>query len=160
MNKAFIIAILSLACATRAQAQEVYNMVLENATKVVNSPSTNFTQTRIAQFKRTTLLYIKSKAFETMPKVTTQFLDTQAYWLSEFLTLFFDQIVKDKKNRDDQERKARILMFMEASLRNPLFHDKDEETTLSYIKEGSEITPFSLDTNWELAYQYAKEHLK
>ena len=95
-----------------------------------------------------------------MPKVTTQFLDTQAYWLSEFLTLFFDQIVKDKKNRDDEERKARILMFMEASLRNPLFHDKDEETTLSYIKEGSEITPFSLDTNWELAYQYAKEHLK
>lgn len=53
------------------KAQEVYNMVLDNATRQVNAPTTNFTQTRIAQFKRTTLVYIKRKAFETMPEVTT-----------------------------------------------------------------------------------------
>ena len=41
------------------KAQEVYNMVLENATKTVNSPSKSFTQVKIAQFKSTALVYLK-----------------------------------------------------------------------------------------------------
>lgn len=50
-------------------------------------------------------------------------------------------------------------MFMSASLCNPLFGDPDEETTHAYIKDGSELTPFSLDTDWQKAYYAAKAQL-
>ena len=141
-----------------AHSQDIYNMVLENATRQVNTPTTNYTQTCIAQFKRTALVYLKGKAFETMPEVTTEFLDVQAYYLSEFITLFFQEILQDKK-LSDAKRKDKIYLFMEASTANPLFGDKDEETTHAYIKGGNELTPFSLDTDWQKAYFAAKTHL-
>lgn len=141
------------------RSQEVYNYVLENATRMVNSPTTNFTQTRIAQFKRTTLIYMKSKAFETMPTVTEEFLNTQAYFLSEFLSFFFDEILRDRK-LDEETRKQKIFLFMDASVSNPLFNDPDTETTLSYIKEGSELTPFSIDTDWQKAFVAVKDNIK
>ena len=135
------------------KAQEVYNMVLENATKTVNSPSKSFTQVKIAQFKSTALVYLKKKAFENSKEV-----NTQAYYLSEFIFLFFTQILKDHK-LSDEERRKKIYLFMDASLSNPLFNDPDTETTQSYIKEGSELTPFSLDTDWQKAWHAAKSQL-
>lgn len=159
MRTALLVCALLLGFCNHGSAQEVYNLVLENATKMVNTPTTNFTQTRISQFKRTSLVYMKRKAIETMPTVTEEFLNTQAYYLSEFLSLFFDEILKDHKLSEDV-RKEKILMFMEVSITNPLFNDTDYETVHSYINEGSELTPFSLDTDWEKAYNQAKEKLK
>ena len=140
------------------KAQEVYNMVLENATQTVNSPSKSFTQVKIAQFKSTALVYPKKKAFENSKEVKEEFLNTQAYYLSEFIFLFFTQILKDHK-LSDEERRKKIYLFMDASLSNPLFNDPDTETTQSYIKEGSELTPFSLDTDWQKAWHAAKSQL-
>lgn len=133
-------------------------MVLENATKTVNSPSKSFTQVKIAQFKSTALVYLKKKTFENSKEVKEEFLNTQAYYLSEFIFLFFTQILKDHKLSDDERRK-KIYLFMDASLSNPLFNDPDTETTQSYIKEGSELTPFSLDTDWQKAWHAAKSQL-
>lgn len=160
MKKLLLFALLltSFSPAT-LRAQEVYNYMLENATRTVNTPSSSFTQTRVAQFKLTVLIYMKRKATETMPTVTENFLNTQAYYFSEFLSLFFDEILKDRRAKDEK-RREKIHLFMDASLSNPLFNDPDEETTLSYIKEGSELTPFSLDTDWEKAYAAVKDNLK
>lgn len=140
------------------KAQEVYNMVLENATQTVNSPSKSFTQVKIAQFKSTALIYLKRKSFKNSKEVKEEFLNTQAYYLSEFIFLFFTQILKDHK-LSDEERRKKIYLFMDASLSNPLFNDPDTETTQSYIKEGSELTPFSLDTDWQKAWHAAKSQL-
>ena len=144
---------------TQLCAQEVYNLVLANATRTVNSPTASYTQTQIAQFNRTALSYMKSKAFEVSETVSSEFLDTQAYFMSEFITLFFNEFVKIKK-LPDAERKERILSFMEISITHPLFHDPDEETTLAFIKDGGEITPFSLDTNWKEAFEAAEQMVK
>lgn len=144
--------------APAARGQEVYNMVLNNATRVVNSPTSGFTQTQIAQFKRTALVYLRSKAFEQTDSVPAQFLNTQAYYLSEFLTLFFDEILKSKR-LSEAKRKERIMLFMDASLSNPLYKDPDEETTMAYIKNGGELTPFCLNTDWQKAYLAAKSQL-
>ena len=133
-------------------------MVLENATQTVNSPSKSFTQVKIAQFKSTAFVYLKKKAFENSKEVKEEFLNTQAYYLSEFIFLFFTQILKDHK-LSDEERRKKIYLFMDASLSNPLFNDPDTETTQSYIKEGSELTPFSLDTDWQKAWHAAKSQL-
>ena len=141
------------------QAQEVFNLVLDNATRVVNSPTSGFAQAQIAQFKRTTLLYIKRKAFERTDSVPAKFLNTQAYYMSEFLSLFFNEILKDKKAGEEM-RKAKIMLFMNASAANPLFYDEDKETTMAFINDGGELTPFSLDTDWQKAYLAAKENLE
>ena len=125
-------------------------MVLDNATRIVNSPTSSFLNTQIAQFKRTALIYIKSKAFERTDSVPAKFLNTQAYYLTEFLNLFFAEMIKIK-DLPEKARKQRILRFMDASACNPLFHDPDEETTLSFVENGGEVTPFSLDTDWQKA---------
>ena len=130
-------------------------MVLDNATRIVNSPTSSFLNTQIAQFKRTALIYIKSKAFERTDSVPAKFLNTQAYYLTEFLNLFFAEMIKIK-DLPEKARKQRILRFMDASACNPLFHDPDEETTLSFVENGGEVTPFSLDTDWQKAYSAAK----
>ena len=130
-------------------------MVLDNATRIVNSPTSSFLNTQIAQFKRTALIYIKSKAFERTDSVPAKFLNTQAYYLTEFLNLFFAEMIKIK-DLPEKARKQRILRFMDASACNPLFHDPDEETTLSFVENGGEVTPFSLDTDWQKAYLSAK----
>ena len=69
----------------KATAQEVYKMVMQNAQHAVEMPTSSFAQTQIAQYKITALNYMKQKAFDTMPEVTTNFLNTKAYYLSEFI---------------------------------------------------------------------------
>ena len=148
MLKISLILLFLLSCGTTAKTQEVYNYVLNNAIRTVQSPTSGFTQTRIAQFKQT----------ETMPEVTDQFLNTQAYYMSEFITLFFDEILKSKK-QDCEKKKAKIMLFMDASKSNPLFDDTDTETTDAYILEGNQLTPFSLNTDWPRAYAAAKDNI-
>lgn len=155
----FVLLFTLFTLTTTARSQEVYNLVLENATKVVNSPTSGFAQTQIAQFKRTALIYMKSKAFERTDSVPAVFLNTQAYYMSEFLSLFFNVILKDKKS-DASVRKEKILIFMNASAMNPLYNDEDKETTMAFVNDGGELTPFSLDTDWQKAYLAAKENLE
>lgn len=140
------------------KAQEIYNYVLNNAQRTVQSPTAGFTQTRIAQFKQTALLYLRKKAEATMPQVTNSFLNTQAYYMSEFISLFFDEILKSKK-QENEKKKAKIMLFMDASKSNPLFDDPDTETTDSYILEGNQLTPFSLNTDWPRAFAAAKDNI-
>lgn len=144
--------------AAQTKAQEVYNIVLENATRVVNNPTSTYTQTKIAQFKRTALVYLKSKSFEASDTVSAELLNTQAYYLSEFLTLFVDQLIKSKSASSDAQCE-KMSLFMSASESNPLFNDPDKETTLSFVNAKGEFTPFSLDTDWQKAYFAVKSRL-
>lgn len=139
----------------QCRAQEVFNMVLQSATRVVNSPTSNFTATRVAQFKRTALTYMRDKAFEQSDSVKASFLDTQAYYLSEFMTLFFNEILRVQ----GPERKERIYLFMQASRECPLWNDPDKETAESFII-ADELTPFSLDTDWDKAFALAQVLLR
>lgn len=142
-----------------AQAQTVYNTVLENATRVINSPTSGFTQAQIAKFKCTALVYLRNKASEVYQgDEYVRLLDTQAYYLSEFISLFFDEILKSKR-LTEEKRKEKILMFMDASVSNPLFDDNNEETTMSYIIKGGELTPFCLNTDWQKANAAARSQL-
>ncbi len=158
MKKLITLLLLFPIFTCKMQAQEVYNILLEEATRTVNNPASGFTQTRIAQFKLTSLTYLKQKAFEKQPEVNGHFLDTQAYYMSEFLALFFKEIIRDKK-QSEEKKKKKILLFIDASISNPLFGDTDKATTLAYLEEDGELTPFSLDTDWEKAYAAVKDNL-
>lgn len=154
MRTFFSLLLLCLSAAA-AQAQEVYDFVLENAARVANSPGSSFAQAKIAQFKHTALVYLRAKAEETMPQVSGDFLDEQASCMSEFIALFV-QDARKSKSRTDEERRGRIQLFTDASLSNPLFRDADTRTVHAFIDDGSDIMPFSLDTDWVKAYAAAK----
>lgn len=142
-----------------AKAQVVYNTVLDNATRVINSPTSGYTQAQIAKFKCTALIYLRNKASEMYQgEEYVRVLDTQAYYLSEFITLFLNEILKSKR-LNEEKRKEKILMFMDASVSNPLFEDADEDNTMSYIIKGGELTPFCLNTDWQKAYAAAHSQL-
>lgn len=130
-------------------------MALQSATRIVNNPTSNYTVTRVAQFKRTALLYMRSMVVKMAPNTPVSFLDTQAYYLNEFTTAFFSTIIKLQGNK----RKEAIDIFIKASASNPKWNDPDKETAEAFISTG-ELTPFSLDTDWEKAYNQVSETQK
>ena len=67
-----------------------------------------------------------------------------------------------KCGKEDAKSARRNILeiYMKASEENPLFGVNDEETTLSYVKSGEELTPFSLDTDWQKAKTTAEILLK
>lgn len=159
MKKSLYVILLFALLPMTMSAQDVYNYLLDATTNTVNNPTSTYTQVRIAQFKRTALVYLKRKALETMPEVTEQFLNKQAYYMSEYVALFFDEILKGKKD-NEQKRMAKIYLFMDTSKAYPLFDDPDTDMTDSYIIEGNELTPFSLNTDWQKAYGAVKVELE
>ena len=159
MKKIIYLSLLLCFLPLKMSAQEVYNYLLDATTNTVNNPTSTYTQVRIAQFKRTALVYLKRKAFEQMPEVTEDFINKQAYYMSEYVALFFDELLKGKKD-DDNKRMAKIYLFMDTSKAYPLFDDPDTEVTDSYIIEGNELTPFSLNTDWQKAYGNVKVELE
>ncbi|MBR4297798.1 MAG: hypothetical protein IKT82_06390 [Bacteroidaceae bacterium] len=157
--KTFLLSLLFATFTLGGSAQEIYKLVYQSAKSTLENPATPLTKAKIAQFKLSQLTYLYKKAFDTMPEVTDRFLDVQAYYLSEFLTLYQADLVKSSK-MSGEERAKRVMIFLDATVSNPLFNDKDEETIYAYIKEGTEITPFSLDTDWEKALAAVKAQLK
>ena len=143
----------------KATAQEVYKMVMQNAQHAVEMPTSSFAQTQIAQFKITALNYMKQKAFDTMPKVTTNFLNTKAYYLSEFITLFFNELMKVKGLKEDKQKRCRML-FVKAANAHPQFKIVEEATAEDSISTGENLIPFPLNTDWEKAYEEVQEKLK
>ena len=155
-----ILLVVSVLCLSlQSSAQEVYNYVLKSSSRIVDDPTTSFTSTRIAQFKKTALVYLGTKAKETMPEVTEAFLNEQAYYLSEFVANFLEDVLDDSHRKKSHKKKS-ILNYVNASLMNPLFEDTDVETTEVYLREGDELTPFSLNTDWKKAYHTAIAYKK
>ncbi len=161
MKKYILALLLALPVwASQSRAQEVYNIVLEKTTSIVNDPTSSYVRTKIAQFERTALVYLKSKSFEASDTVSADFLNTQAYYLSEFVTLYMKEVLMmSRKKGNENARREKISLFMSASECNPLFNDPDKETTLSFVTAEGEYMPFSLDTDWQKAYCAAKSRL-
>ena len=102
---------------------------------------------------------MKQKAFDTMPEVTTNFLNTKAYYLSEFITLFFNELMKTKGLKEDKQQMC-IMLFVKAANAHPQFKIVEEATAEDSISTGENLIPFSLNTDWEKAYEEVQEKLK
>ena len=135
------------------QAQQVYDMVFESATRTVNNPMSDYTQIRIAQFKKTALTYLRQKAETADTLVNMRLLDYQAYYLQQFITFYLKQIIRYSGEQQKGMRQNVIRLFIKSSLDCPLWNDPDTEITQSYIGDTEELTPFSLDTDWQKAYE-------
>lgn len=154
---AFVLPLL----ATHVGAQNVFRMVTESAQRTVSNPMSGYTQTHLASFKLNALNYLAQQgAARLQHEELNPLLDTQAYYLSEFLTLYFREILKNRHHGADADKqRQRVALFMDASKSNPLFADNDTVRTDAYINAGNQLTPFCLNTDWKKAYYAAKLNL-
>ena len=154
MSRILILFIFCMAALT-GHSQRVFMMMMENADRTINNPSSGYALTSIAHFKKTALIYMKNKVIEEQKPDAGNLLDTQAYYLSEFTRFYIDELIKSKSQTPEKQKET-IMQFVKYSKDNPLFFDADSETTDTYISEPQTLTPFSLDTNWEKAFEAAK----
>ena len=156
MKKSFLIIVFAMMAVT-TQAQDVYKAVMISAQDVLNNPNAEDMQLKAAQFKIAALNYTHRKMVEKNPDTPVRELDLQAYYMSEFLTDFMADVYRNK-DKAEQVRAKRILFYISVTKSCPMFNDPDKDATDIYITEADNITPFSLDTNWEQAVQLLQKN--
>jgi hypothetical protein len=139
---------------TQVQAQDLYQKVYESAIEVVNNPQSSDEQIQINQFKVTALNYIASQVKKTGQERDSYFYDSQSVNMVSFITDFESNVMKARA-MSTAKRLQVIEIYRNASLSNPLFNDADKEKTFCYVNDKGTFTPFSLDTDWEKAYEEA-----
>ncbi len=159
MKKLFYTLIALLTISATANAQEVFNSVLESAQNALKDPVQNFSKTQIAKFKIDELNYLKSKTskYESIKK--NDLLDIQAYYMSEFISRYLTEIICCE-GQPDSVKKATVYLFVNASAMCPLFNDKDKDTINKYINSNKQLTPFCLDTDWKKAFTFINKAME
>lgn len=159
MKKLFYTLIALLTISATANAQEVFNSVLESAQNALKDPVQNFSKTQIAKFKIDELNYLKSKTskYESIKK--NDLLDIQAYYMSEFISRYLTEIICCE-GQPDSVKKATVYLFVNASAMCPLFNDKDKDTINKYINSDKQLTPFCLDTDWKKAFTFINKAME
>lgn len=160
MKKTLLIALITL-CAGVAQAQEqsLYERVYKDAAAKVNDPESSIETIEINQFKVTALNYMSAQVALRQQQRDSYFYDSQAVNLKCFVDDFLVNITKARAISTDK-RKAVIACYRNASLGNPLFGDNNTERVYCYVNDTKTYTPFSLDTDWEKAYNEATTKVK
>lgn len=154
MKKLILSAFVALVGLVQADAQSLYKTVYEKANAQVNSAQTSAEQLEISRFEVTVLNYIQAQVTKRGLKKDGYFYDSQAVNLKSFVDDFLYYVSKARKI-SDAKRKEVIACYREASLKNPLFNDLDKERTYCFVNDTRTFTPFSLDTDWEKAYEQA-----
>jgi hypothetical protein len=155
------LAILGLAALAIApvQAQSLFETVHKSATAKVNDPKSSNETIEINQFEVTALNYISTQVQKRALKKDTYFFDSQAVNLKSFVDDFLFYLNKARTG-GAQKRNEVIDCYRSASLSNPLFNDSNKERVQCYVNDTKTFTPFSLDTDWEKAYDQATAKIK
>ena len=159
MKQVFLTLLLAVAAVSSASAQSLYKKVFDNAIAVVNNAASNDQQIQVNQYKVTALNYISNLVKKRKLTKDSYFYDSQAVNLASFITDFETNIIKARAISTEKRLEV-IKVYRDASLQNPLFGDEDKETTFVYVNDKQTYTPFSLDTNWEKAYEQATANIK
>jgi len=159
MRKFLLLACFAALSVGSLSAQSLYETVYKSALAKVNSAASSQEQIDINQFEVTALNYIQMQVKKRALTKDGYFYDSQAVNLKSFVDDFLYYMNK-ARSVSAEKRKAVIECYRSASLQNPLFGDLDKERTLCYVNDKSTYTPFSLDTDWEKAYDQATAKIK
>lgn len=159
MKKFLMILFVGLGLATSVNAQSLMQEVHEKATAIVNNPSSSEEQVNINQFKITALNYIVTQVSKRDLKKDSYFFDCQAVNLQTFISEFMANLMKARQISTEKKQQV-IDCYRKATLDNTLFNDTEKEKVQTYVNEANSPTPFSLDTDWEKAYDQATKNVK
>ena len=142
-----------------ANAQSLYKTVRDTATKIVNNPKSRQDEIDVAQFEITVLNYIAAQVSKRGLQKNGYFYDSQAVNMKSFVDDC--RLYALRANKISASKKKQVMeCFRQASLNNPLFNDSDKKNIHIYVKDSNTDTPFSLDTDWEKAYDQASKNIK
>ncbi len=159
MKKILFVIAMAIFAASNLQAQSLYKTVRDTATKVVNNPNSRQDEIDIAQFEITVLNYIAAQVSKRGVQKTGYFYDSQAVNMKSFVDDC--RLYALKANKISASKKKQVMeCFRQASLDNPLFNDSDKKYVHTYVRDAKTETPFSLDTDWEKAYDQASRTIK
>ena len=154
MKKIILSLLVLMASVASIQAQDLFKTVRDNATKVVNNPSSSDEEIQINQFKVTALNYLAMMVQKRGLKKDTYFYDSQAVNMTSFITDF--QVNLEKARAISPAKRMEIMkIYTDASKFNPMFKDTDKEKVNCYVDDKTTMTPCCLDTDWEKAYDQA-----
>ena len=158
--KKIVLSLLTMVLAMGSlNAQNLYRTVYDKATAVVNSANASEEELQLNQFKITCLNYINMMVQKQNLKKDNYFFDAQAVSLTSFVTDF--QVNLYKARAISSEKRLEVIkIYQDATLLNPLFKDTDKERTQCYVNDKNSLTPFSLDTDWEKAYEQTTAKVK
>ena len=159
MKKIFFI--LSMLCFAwgNTNAQSLYKTVRDKANKVVNDLTANQDNRDVNQFKIMTLNYIVAQVSKRGINKDGLFYDSQAVSMTSFVDDCFFYAMKAGKI--SAAKKKQVLdCYKNASLAFPMFNDPDKKSTQMYVRKENTFTPFSLDTDWDKAYDKACKDIK
>ena len=158
MKKFFIILAVIFISIENCDAQQYFKMIRDNANKVVNNPNSSEELIDINQFEITALNYIGAQVAKRGLDMPELFYDIQAVSLKLFVDDFLYNLLEARKISSAKKKEV-IDCFQKASSQFPLFKDTDKRTTNIYMTNNS-LTPFSLDTDWEKAYELVSQKIK
>lgn len=158
MRKTLLTALLLLGALTHVCGQEVYDEGMKMAKEAADDESSPLEARKIATFKYDAIQYLGVMSSKFMPDSSAVMLDRQTLALFNYVNLFS----KHYAHADKKDKETVIQLFSAVSLRNPRFKKKDEdqEWALAYISTDGFITKFSLNTDWEKAYEDVLSLLK
>ena len=79
--------------------------------------------------------------------------------MTSFITDF--QVNLEKARAISPSKRMEIMkIYTDASKFNPMFKDTDKDRANVYVNDKSTMTPFSLDTDWEKAFDQATTLVK
>ena len=159
MKKLVFVLTMISAFSVNVDAQSLYKTVRDGATKIVNNPNSSQANIDIAQFEITALNYLVAQVTKRGLAKSEYFYDSQAVNMKSFVDDCRYYALKGSKI-SAAKRKQAVECFKNASLNNPLFNDADKKSTQVYMRDANTETPFSLDTDWEKAYDEATKKIK
>lgn len=159
MKKILLFSLLAITLSLHVQGQEIYVNLYRSAIEVTNDPDAPESSVKLNHFYVTALNYLKSMVESDDENEVTTMLDNQAYYLSEFVSSFFQNVSKAHSLSAEKQHSV-VMVYVHASLDNPLFKDKDEEKVHAFVLDKNSLTPFSLDTDWEKAYKKVDKKMK
>ena len=139
---------LLLTVAHVATAQTLFQTVYDQARTALSEAKGN--DKIINQYKLNALDYIVRQSKEEGVQADNLFLDTQAVNLESFISDFFTHTTEAAKISEAKKEEV-FRCYSSASSSNPLF----PKASLLVDGGGGELLPFSLNTDWQQAYDNA-----
>ncbi|MDE5560623.1 MAG: hypothetical protein K2J00_02285 [Bacteroidaceae bacterium] len=157
MKKIFIIAIFMATAAGSAQAQEIFDYLLDKNELVINDAESSDFDLKVAQFKFTAMRYFRKNIIQQEGSISSAWLDEQALALNEFVTNYLMELSQNS-NADEKTRKAIVLRYCRASWNHAMFKKADKKEAEAFVRDKGGYTPFSLNTNWVEALAETKKN--
>ena len=160
MKKLLLLLLVLLTLPAVARRDSVFELELECAQRTLRCGRATYVSVQFALFQEAALLYLQEKQQSTRDtaRINRRWLDLQAFNMTDFLSLYVS-FVNDQLSIEDHE--ILRLMFRDVSLSTPCFYDDNERVALRFVfPDESLVTPFSLDTDWQKAYEKVQSELK